>query len=93
MLIPIPEKRIWIELAFQYEQYIPADSVETLSYYLLRKAQVRGVYPTEEISWQVQRTIEAMDRDGVHKDRIVSEVSALYGIPEECVEQMIGVMC
>ena len=93
MLIPVPEKRIWIDLAFRYERYIPADSTDTLSYYLLRDARVRGVYPAEEISWQVQRTIGAMHRDGVVKERIVSEVSALYGIPEGCVEQMVGVVC
>jgi len=42
-----------------------------------------------QIAHDVKRTVAAMLRDGIPRRQIVGETSALYGIPQECVEEVI----
>ena len=38
----------------------------------------------------LKRTVAAMLRDGIPRRQIVEETSALYGIPAECVEEVVA---
>lgn len=89
MLIPIPGHKIWAEISFKYEKYIQEDSEEELYYFLLRRARVVNVHSDEEIQTQLRKTICALQRDGISTERIISEISQLYGIPEGCVEEIM----
>lgn len=38
----------------------------------------------------VKRTVAGMLRRGVPRRQVVEETSTLYGIPEECVEEIVA---
>lgn len=50
-----------------------------------------GVYKEEEISRDVKRTLYSLLKDEVSKERAIKEVSIVYGIPEEFVEEFLGI--
>lgn len=50
---------------------------------------MNGIYEDEEIAHDLKRTVSAMLRDGIPPRQVVEEASALYGIPEECVEEAV----
>ncbi|MDK2889612.1 MAG: hypothetical protein PWR21_244 [Methanoculleus sp.] len=56
----------------------------------LKYARVNGTYEDEEIAHDLKRTVYAMLRDGIPRRQIVEETSALYGIPAECVEEVVA---
>ncbi|MCM2464878.1 hypothetical protein [Methanoculleus oceani] len=56
----------------------------------LKYARVNGTYEGEEITHDLKRTVAAMLRDGIPRRQIVEETSALYGIPAECVEEVVA---
>jgi cytochrome c-type biogenesis protein CcmH/NrfF len=43
-----------------------------------------------QIAHDLKRTVAAMLRDGIPRRQIVEETSALYGIPTECVEEVVA---
>ncbi|MGE4375356.1 MAG: hypothetical protein AB7D01_06580 [Methanoculleus sp.] len=55
----------------------------------LKCTRVNGTYEDGEITHDLKRTVAAMLRDGVPRRRVVEETSVLYGIPEECVEEVV----
>ena len=82
--------RFWVDMSFHYEKYADVNSPEKLSKYLLKYGHVNGVYTDEEVAQDLKRTVAAMLRDGVSPRQVVKEVSALYGIPEECVDEVVA---
>lgn len=93
MLLPIkvsPHRRVWADVSFCYEKQIYADSTEELSRYLLKYGRVNGVYEDEQIAYEIRRTVSSMLRRGIARAQVVAEASALYGIPEECVEEVVA---
>jgi hypothetical protein len=58
--------------------------------YVLEYAHVSGVDGDEQIAYEVKRTVAGMLRGGVPRRQVVEETSALYGIPEECVEEVVA---
>lgn len=95
MLLPVnvsPRNRLWIDVAFRYEKFIYADTPEEVSRYVLTYGHVDGVYPDEQVAHEVRRTVTAMLRRGVAPRQVVKEVSMLYGIPPECVEEVVAAM-
>ncbi len=93
MLLPVqvsPRRRVWADVSFRYEKYADVDSSQELSRYLLKYGKVNGVYEEEQIAYEVRLTVSSMLRRGVPRRQIVEEVSLLFGIPEECVEEVIS---
>jgi len=93
MLLPVnvsPHNRLWIDVAFRYEKYVYADTAEEVSKYMLKYGHVDGVYPDEQIAHEVRRTVAALLRDGVPCRQVIEEVSMLYGIPPEYVEDVVA---
>lgn len=93
MLLPVrvsPHRRVWADVSFRYEKHIYAGSTEDVARYILKYGRVNGVYEDEEIAHDLKRTVSAMLRDGVPPKQVVEETSALYGIPEECVEEVVA---
>lgn len=93
MLLPVrvsPRRRVWIDVSFHYEKQIYAGAFEDLTRYLLKYGRVDGVYEDEEIAYDVRRTVAARLRDGVPRRQVVEETSALYGIPEDCVDEVVA---
>gem|GEM_PF-6534116 len=66
----------------------PEDQARTVC--ILKYGHVSGVYTDEEIAQDLKRTVAAMLRDGIPRRQIVEETSALYGIPAECVEEVVA---
>jgi len=77
-------------VSFRYEKYADVDSSQELSRYLLKFGCVNGIYEDEVIAFDLKRTVAGMLRDGVPRRQVVEEASALYGIPEECVEEVVA---
>lgn len=93
MLIPIrvsPRRRVWADVSFRYEKHVYAASGEEACRYLIKYGRVDGLYEDEEIAYDVRRTVAAMLRDGVPRRQVVEETSVLYGIPEECVDEVVA---
>ncbi|MDN7025063.1 hypothetical protein FGU65_09215 [Methanoculleus sp. FWC-SCC1] len=93
MLLPVkvsPSRRVWADVSFCYEKQIYANSSEELSRYLLKYGRVNGVYEDEQIAYEIRRTVSSMLRRGVPHRQVVEEASTLYGIPEECVEEVVA---
>ena len=93
MLLPVrvsPHRRVWIDVSFQYEKQVYAGSLEDLTRYVLKSGHVDGVYEDEQIAYDVKRTVAGMLRDRVPRRQIVEEISALYGIPIGCVEEVVA---
>ncbi len=93
MLLPIkisPRRRVWADVSFRYEKHIYASSTEDVARYTLKYGRVNGIYEDEEIAQDLKRTVYSMLRDGIPRRQIVEETSALYGIPAECVEEVVA---
>lgn len=93
MLIPVrvsARRRVWVDVSFRYEKHIYAGSHEEVYRYLIKYGRVDGVYEDEEIAYDVRRTVAARLRDGVPRRQVVEETSALYGIPEDCVDEVVA---
>ena len=93
MLLPVrvsPHRRVWADVSFRYEKHIYAGSTEDVARYTLKYGRVNGVYEDEEIAHDLKRTVAGMLRRGVPRRQVVEETSALYGIPEECVEEVVA---
>ena len=91
MLIPVqvsPRRRVWADVSFRYEKYVYGSSGEEACRYLIKYGKVDGIYEDEEIAYDVRRTVAARLRDGVPRRQVIEETSALYGIPEECVDEV-----
>jgi len=91
MLFPVrvsPHRRIWADVSLRYEKYIYTGSTEDVAKYTLKYGRVNGVYEDEQIAYEVKRTVAGMLRRGVPPRQVVEETSMLYGIPEECVEEV-----
>ena len=61
--------------------------------YTFRPPKVHKVTPPltdEHITYEVKRTVAGMLWDGIPPKQVVEEASALYGIPEECVEEVVA---
>ncbi|MBA7476659.1 hypothetical protein ES707_12052 [subsurface metagenome] len=82
--------RVWADVSLRYEKHIFANSTEELSKYILKDGHVSGIYEDEQIAYDLKRTVAAMLRDGIPRCQIVEETSALYGIPVECVEEVVA---
>lgn len=52
--------------------------------------RVTGLYEDDQITYEVKCTVARMLRRGVPRRQVVEETSALYGIPEECVEEVVA---
>lgn len=92
MLIPVTlhGRRVWVDVAFRYEKYIYSGSTEDVARYALKYGRVNGIYEDEEIAHDLKRTVSAMLRDGIPPHQVVEETSALYGVPQDCVEEVIS---
>lgn len=91
MLIPITYKnrRLWVDVSFRYEKHIYAGSTEDVARYTLKYGRANGIYEDEEIAHDLKLTVSGMIRDGIPHRQVIAETSALYGIPEECVEEAV----
>ncbi|HOB43506.1 MAG TPA: hypothetical protein PKV78_05450 [Methanoculleus thermophilus] len=91
MLVPITyrNRRVWVDVSFRYEKHIYAGSTEDVARYTLKYGRANGIYEDEEIAHDLKRTVSAMLRDGIPPRQVVEEASALYGIPEEYVEEAV----
>lgn len=93
MLLPVrvsPHCRVWADVSFRYEKHIYSGSTEDVARYTLKYGRVNGVYEDEEIAHDLKRTIAGMLRRGVPRRQVVEETSALYGIPEECIDEVVA---
>ncbi len=93
MLVPIqvsPRRRIWVEISIYYDEQV--NSTGELTRYVLKYGRADGIYEDEEIADDVNRTCCGLLRTGAPTAQVVEEVSAIYGIPEVCVEEIIGAL-
>jgi len=93
MLIPVnvsPHRRVWAEVSLRYEKYIFTGSTEDVARYTLKYCRVNGVYEDEEIAHDLKKTVAGMLRDGISPKQVVAETSALYGIPQEYIEEVVS---
>lgn len=95
MLLPVQvsaRRRVWVDVSISYEKQVYAGAFEDLTRYILKQGHVDGVYEDEEIADDVRRTCCGLLRTGAPTAQVVEEVSAIYGIPEVCVEEIIGAL-
>nr|WP_303715987.1 hypothetical protein [Methanoculleus marisnigri] len=93
MLLPIkvsPRRRVWADVSFRFEKHVYAESTEDVARYTLKYGRVNGIYEDEEIAFDLKRTVSSMLRDGIPAKQVVEETSQIYGIPQECVEEVIS---
>lgn len=93
MLLPIkvsPRRRVWADVSFRFEKHVYTGSTEDVARYTLKYGRVNGIYEDEEIAHDLKRTVAAMLRDGIPLRQVVEETSALYGVPQDCVEEVIS---
>ena len=91
MLLPVQcecGRRIWVDFEINYEKYIYTGSLEELQAYILKKGHVRSVHSDEEISRDVKRTLLSLLKE-IPKEKAIEEVSLVYGIPHEFVEEIL----
>lgn len=90
MLIPVqvsPGRRIWVDFSIYYDEQI--NSTGELTRYIIKYGLVDSIHEDEEIAHDVRRTCYGLLRTGAPTTRVVEEVSAIYGIPEACVEEIV----
>lgn len=86
---PYCHNRVWADVTFDCERRVYASNLLDLEEYILKHARVRDVYKEEEIIFDIKKTLAGLLKGCRSSKQVIKEVSELYGIPEEFVEEIL----